>query len=154
VSPSPITPVDPPNDSPEYDVEDIVIAYLAGFGLVPDGHVAARIPENMVLPWVLVTRVAGGDDWIVDYATVQVDSFHGDQTAASTLARAVHHQMRQLRPQLTVELPSGRQAKIYRYATHQTPIYVPWEPEGGGLIMSRYVGVYELDVRLPSIPGY
>jgi len=150
---SPVNAPDPVDTSPEFDVEDLVIAYLSSQNLVPAGHVSARMPVELTLPFILVTRIAGGDDWIVDKATIQIDCFSADQTAASTLARAMHHKMRRLHPQMVIPF-DGFEGRIYRYETEMTPVFVEFEPEGGGLIMSRYVGRYVIWVRLSTIPGY
>jgi hypothetical protein len=139
--------------NPELDVEDFVVAYLTGLGVLAAGQIAARMPSELTPPFVLVRRVAGGDDWIVDYATIQVDSFANVQTDASTVARTAHHAMRQLHAKTVVSV-DGNNWNIYRCATEQTPIFMEWEPSGGGLVMSRYVARYNIDVRLPGILGY
>lgn len=139
--------------APELDVEDFVMVYLASFDIVPTGQIGARIPENWILPFILVQRVAGGDDYIVDQATISVHSFATTQTAASDTARSVNHAMRQLHAKTIVNV-DGANWNIYKYVTEQTPIFLDWEPEGGGATASRYVARYRISVRLPSIPGY
>ena len=136
--------------SPELDAEDFVIAYLTNQGIVAAGQVAARMPPVIVPPFVLVQRIAGGDDWIVDHATVQIDSFNMDQTSASDVSRAIHHAMRQLHAKTVVNV-GGANWNIYRCATEQSPIFVEWAPSA---ILSRYVARYVIDIRLPKIPGY
>jgi hypothetical protein len=142
-----------PDTNPELDVEDFVITYLTEQGILPAGQIAGRMPPQLNTPFVLVQRVAGGDDYIVDSATISVHSFANVQTDASTIARTVHHAMRQLHP-ATVITVDGNNWNIYRYTTEQTPIFMEWEPSGGGTVMSRYVARYRIDVRLPSIRGY
>ena len=139
--------------SPELDAEDFVIAYLTGLGLAPAAQIAARMPAQLTLPFILVQRVAWGDDWIIDHATVQVDSFASSLTAASTLGRQVHHAMRQLHSKTAVSV-DGASWSVNRCTIEQTPIYVSYEPGGGGAVQDRYVARYVLDIRLPSIPGY
>lgn len=138
---------------PELDAEDFVITYLTGLGIVPSGQVAARMLPTPTFPFVLVRRVAGGDDWIVDKATIQVDSFDVDQTSASTVARSIHHAMRQLHAK-TVVTVDGAQWNIYRCTTEQTPLYLEYQESGGGAVQDRYVARYILDIRLPAITGY
>jgi hypothetical protein len=141
--------------SPEVDVEDLVIAYLSAQNIVPAGQIAARMVDNPELPFVLVVRVAGDDDYIVDYSTVSVHSFNTDQTSASDTARSVHHAMRQLRSRTPVTMPDSSVVIPYGPAkTEQTPIYVQWEPSGGGAVMDRYVARYLIPLRLPSITRF
>jgi len=122
--------------SPELDAEDFVIAYLTSTDTVSADSISARMPATLPLPFVLVQRVAGGDDWIIDYATVSVHSFAADQTSASDTARAIHHAMRQLHSK-TVVTVDGAQWTVNRMTVEQTPIYVPWEPSGGGAVSDR-----------------
>ncbi|TDH48491.1 hypothetical protein E2F47_23530 [Mycobacterium eburneum] len=141
--------------APETDVEDFVIAYLVAQGILPAASISGRMPAQFRPPFVLVQRVAGGDDFIVDHATVSIHSFAADQTAASDLARDVHHAMRQLRPKITVTMPDGSIVNPYGPTrTEQTPIFVSYEPEGGGTVVSRYVARYLIDLRLPSITAF
>jgi hypothetical protein len=139
--------------APELDAEDFVIAYLTPLNIIPAGQIAARMPAQLPLPFMLVQRVAGGDDRVVDRATVQLDTFAADQTTASTTARAVHHAMRQLHAK-TVVTVDGNPWNIYACSVEQTPIYLQWEASGGGAVMDRYVARYVIDIRLPSIQGY
>lgn len=140
--------------APEVDVEDFVIAYLTGSDIVPAAQISARMLDQPPLPFVLVQRVTGDDDFIVDHPTFDVESFDATQTGASDIARSVHHAMRQLHPKTLVTLPDDTQVSPYGLCkTEQTPIYVPWEPSGGGAVMERYVARYRLNLRLPSIQG-
>lgn len=54
------------------------------------------------MPFLLVARIGGGDDQGHRLPTVQVDSFHTDRTAASTLAGQVHSRMAALTPSVRV----------------------------------------------------
>jgi hypothetical protein len=139
--------------SPELDAEDFVIAYLTSQNTVQVGSISTRMPAKLSLPFVLVQRVAGGDDWIVDYATVQVDSFGADQDSASDMARAVHHAMRQLHAKTTVTV-DGAPWGVYRCQIEQTPLYLQYQESGGGAVSDRYVARYRLDIRLPSVSRY
>ncbi|WP_136244767.1 hypothetical protein [Mycobacterium intracellulare] len=140
--------------SPEIDVEDFIAAYLVAEGLLPAPQISARLEPEPTLPFILVQRVAGDDDYLVDYPTVSVHSFAENQTAASDLARSAHHLMRQLRPKTPVTMPGNIVVTPYGLTkTEQTPIYVAWEPGGGGAVMDRYVARYRINLRLPSITG-
>lgn len=141
--------------APEVDVEDFVAAYLVGQGLLPAAQISARMTPNPPLPFILVQRVAGDDDYFVDHPTISVHSFAADQTAASDLARSAHHLMRQLRSKTPVTMPDNTVVTPYSPCkTEQTPIYLQWEPSGGGAVMDRYVARYRIDLRLPSIAGF
>jgi hypothetical protein len=137
--------------SPELDVEDFVIAYLNTQSI--PATISTRMPPQLSLPFVLVQRVAGGDDWIIDSATVSVHSFGADQTSASDTARTVHHAMRQLHSKTAVTV-DGAAWRVNRVSVEQTPIYLEYQESGGGAVSDRYVGRYVLDIRLPSIQGY
>jgi hypothetical protein len=139
--------------APEVDAEDFVIAYLTGLSIVPSGQMSARMPVTPPIPFVLVQRVAGGDDLLIDSATVSVHSFDQDQTSASDTARAVHHAMRRLHSKTAVTV-DGASWSINRFSVEQSPIYVEYEPSGGGAVLDRYVARYVIDFRLPSIAGY
>lgn len=139
--------------SPELDAEDFVIAYIVGQNIIAADSISSRMPPQLSLPFVLVQRVAGGDDWIIDYATVSVHSFGADQTSASDTARAIHHAMRQLHSKTVVTVDSA-QWTVNRMTVEQTPIYKEYQESGGGAVSDRYVGRYILDIRLPSISGY
>ena len=141
--------------APENDVEDVVIAYLSTFSFVSAKQLSTRMPDQPPMPFVLVRRIAGGDDFIVDHATVQIDSFHNTQTAASDMARSIHHVMRQLRAKTPVTMPDNTVVTPYGpTVTEQTPIFLEWEPSGGGAVVSRYVARYLINLRLPSITSF
>ena len=141
--------------APEVDVEDLVIAYLTAQNIVPAGQVSSRMLDNPPLPFVLIQRVAGGDDYLVDHPTVSVHTFNLTQTAASDVSRQIHHAMRQLRAKTPVTMPDSSVVIPYGPArTEQTPIYMPWEPGGGGAVMDRYVARYLINLRLPSISAF
>jgi hypothetical protein len=139
--------------APELDAEGFVIAYLSSQNVVAAGNVSIRMPPQPSLPFVLVQRVAGGDDWIIDYATVSVHSFGADQPSAKSVAMSMHHAMRGLHSK-TVVAVNGTQWNINRMTVEQTPIYLEYQESGGGAVSDRYVGRYVLDIRLPSILGY
>lgn len=141
--------------SPEVDVEDMVIAYLVSQGILSARQISARMPDEITPPFILVQRVAGGGDWLVDRATFDLDTFGADQTSASTIARAAEHALRQLRSKTKVTMPDSSVVVPYSPTeVIQTAVFVPWEPGGGGAVMARYVGRYHINLRLPSIPSF
>lgn len=140
--------------APEIDVEDLVVAYLLTQNIVPSAQISTRMPDNPKLPFVLVQRVAGGDDWIVDTATISVHSFANTQTAASDTARSIHHAMRQLRAKTPITVGNAVVTPYGPVRVEQTPIFLEWQPEGGGTVLSRYVARYIVALRLPSISNF
>ena len=77
------------------DVEDMLITYLSTIpGL---GGLSVEMPNLPVTPFVLITRVSGGDDYLTDRPTVDVEVFHADRTVSSDFARLVHDKMLHLR---------------------------------------------------------
>lgn len=133
--------------APEVDVEDLVIAYLSP--LVATGACAARVPASPPLPFILVQRVAGGDDYVWDHSTISVHSIADSQTAASDLARQAHHLMRSIHPQDAIWV-GGQAVTVNHVEIEQTSIFVDWQDP----ILMRYVGRYRIDVRLPAIPNF
>lgn len=133
--------------TPEIDVEDFTVAWLGTWNLVPAGQVAARTPVVLPLPYILVQRVAGGDDYITDKATISIHSFHNTETGASDIARGVHHAMRTLSPKTLVKV-NGVYVTMNRIEFEMAPIFEQWEDP----VVMRYVARYVIDVRLPLIP--
>jgi len=77
------------------DVEDLLITYLSSIpGL---GALSVEMPNQPVTPFVLISRVAGGDDYLTDHATVDVSVFHASRTVSSDFAELVDIEMHRLR---------------------------------------------------------
>lgn len=79
------------------DIEAVVVAYLGSTpGVV---GAAVELPPTVInqLPFVLVTRSGGSDDYITDSASADVEVFHATRAQASASARTVHGRMMQLR---------------------------------------------------------
>lgn len=123
------------------DVEELVIAYL-GQTFV---NVGVDMPPIPPLPFYLVTRIAGVDDWITDCATVQIDAFAATRTGASDAARAMHKLMNPwvLTAKLAFTLSTGT-AFIDRIATVETPVWRDYENPN----LQRYCGRYRIDLRM------
>lgn len=120
------------------DAEDVIIAWLA-----PLGVVSAERPAGDVLPYRLVTRVAGSDNRITDSAVVSVHTFAATITAAATEARATHHRMLSLGPQDDVVMPDSTIVRVECVDTHQGPLWVDYEDD----TIKRYVARYEINLR-------
>lgn len=141
------TPTNP--SQPEIDVEDFVTAWLMEWNIVPAAQISARLPAQLPLPYILVQRIAGGDDYITDSATIQVDSFAITQTAASDIAREVNHAMHCLSPK-TIVVVNGVQTSMNHIEFEQTPIFLDFEDP----VVFRYVARYVIDVRIPLISNF
>lgn len=77
------------------DVEAVLVTFLSA---VPGIAAAAvKMPEKPPLPFVLITRISGGDDYVTDRAVVDVEVFTADRTTSSDMARTIHGQMLTLR---------------------------------------------------------
>lgn len=126
------------------DVEDVVVAWLSAMGAAATQRLA-----DDTLPFFLVTRVAGGDDLVWDYPTVDVDVFAADRNTANLMARTAHRRMISLRPNDVITLPTGGTASVDRVQTEHGPRFVTWDV---GTI-SRYVMRYRIDLRLDRAGG-
>lgn len=128
------------------DTEELVVAYLQPLN---PGSVAVEMPPLPVLPFVLVSRVAGGDDRITDRGMVQVEVFHSSRDGANSVARQMHYLIQQWTPKVGVTLPStGRMVFIDRIETVQGPHYQDYGDEN----LKRYLARYEVVSRITSSP--
>ncbi|MGW5519276.1 hypothetical protein [Nocardia africana] len=126
------------------DTEELVVAYLQP---VNPGFVAVEMPADPPTPFILVTRVAGGDDRITDRGMVQIECFHSSRDAANSLARQMHYSIQQWTAKVGVTLPStGRAVYIDRIETVQGPHWEPYEDEN----LKRYLARYEVISRITS----
>lgn len=122
------------------DAETFVVAYLA-----PLGEVRAEMPNAPPTPFYLVTRIAGSDDGVTDYATVQIDVFDTSRDAARVAARRMHARMHALTPAVIVTTDKGPARIDYR-TTLFSPSYLDYRDEN----LRRYVARYELASRYTS----
>ncbi|AHH98331.1 hypothetical protein [Kutzneria albida] len=77
------------------NVEAVLVAYLTGqCGLL---GVSVDMPNTPPLPFALVTRTGGSDDYITDAATIDIDVFNTTRSTAYDTAAQVHALMRRLR---------------------------------------------------------
>lgn len=128
------------------DTEELVVAYLQPLN---PGYVAVEMPSEPVMPFVLITRIAGGDDRITDRGMVQVEVFHTSRDLANQLARQMHYRIQQWTPKVGVTLPStGLPVFIDRIETVQGPHYSDYGDEN----LKRYLARYEVVSRITSSP--
>lgn len=126
------------------DIEDVAVAYVRD--LFPVGSCrAGEMPNNPNYPFCLVTRVAGDDDKVTDYPSIDVDLFDraGNYTSLSTLARQLHKRMVQWSNKITVVLDTGERVRIDRCLTAQAPILEDYDDDS----LVRMVGRYRLENR-------
>lgn len=128
------------------DTEELVVAYLQSLNL---GSVAVEMPSDPVMPFLLVTRIAGGDDRITDRGMVQIECFHSSRDGANALARQMHYRIQQWTAKVGVTLPStGLPVYVDRIETVQGPHYSDYGDEN----LKRYVARYEVVSRITSSP--
>lgn len=87
------------------DLEAVVITYLTGTAGVAD--ISVEMPNVPALPFVLVARITGGDDYITDRGVVYIETFAADRQTSSDLARLIHHRMLKLRHTYVGGVPVG-----------------------------------------------
>jgi hypothetical protein len=126
------------------DIEDTTVAYLRDL-FAPGSCRAGEMPTNPTYPFCLVTRVAGDDDKVTDYPSVDVDLFDlkGNYTSLSTLSRRVHERMVKWSNKVTVVLDTGERVRIDRCLTAQAPILEDYDDDS----LVRMVGRYRLENR-------
>lgn len=125
------------------DAEAVVVAYLTA--AVPSlAGVSVELPNDLLqhLPYVRVTRVGGGDDYITDSALVDIDVFGSTRVQASDAARSVHNSMMHLRH------TSVNGVLIDLVETQTGPSWVNWQDEN----IQRYVMSYRIDSRVVASP--
>lgn len=129
------------------DIEDVTVAYLADLfapGCIRGGPEPADFTGLM--PYGKVVRVAGDDDKVTDYPSIDIDFFHwaGNYAALSTLSRRVHDRMRVWTNKVTVTLPgTGERVRIDRCLTAQVPVLEDYADDS----VVRMVGRYRLENR-------
>lgn len=124
------------------DVEALLVAYLTPTPGVRG--VSVELPQDVLtqLPWILVNRVSGGDDYITDTATVDVESFHDNRGDARTLARTVHALMMRLRH------TAVNGVLVDSVETITGPQWINYDDEN----LKRYVASYLVESRVCAVP--
>jgi hypothetical protein len=127
------------------DIEDVVVARIRDY-FTPGSCRAGQQPSDMsgLYPFCAVRRVAGPDDFVTDYPSVDLDFFDqaGNYTSLSTLARRVHHERMGRawtnKPADAVTLLSGEVVRIDRCITAQAPQIEDYEDDSVVRIVARY----------------
>lgn len=124
------------------DVESLLVTYLAAIAGVQG--VSVDLPQDVRnhLPFVQVTRVGGGDDYVTDSATVDVDVFHNSRANSSEVARTVHAAMMHLRH------TSINGVLVDSVETITGPLWIDYEDEH----LLRYVATYLVETRVTAAP--
>jgi hypothetical protein len=135
------------------DIEDAVAFYLNTLGIVPPGQLrAGDMPSGAAWPFVVITRITGGDDRVTDYPSIDADIFHPDYTTASTIGRHVHRGIKSLkprglmfRPTINVPTDSGETVPfvIDRLEVVEAPVLRDYEDSS----VKRLVGRYRIEHR-------
>lgn len=127
------------------DVEDAIVEWMSFLGAS-----AAERTAGEALPFWLVTKVAGYDDKVWEYSTVDVDTFASDRNSASIYSRLGHRRMLSLLPDDLILLPDGSTATVDRIKTVVSPRYVKSDPDTGrawDADVDRYTTRYEVMTR-------
>lgn len=124
------------------DVEALLVAYLAPTPGVRGASV--DLPQDVLqrLPFIQINRVSGGDNYITDEATVDVESFASTRTAASAVARTVHAAMMKLRH------TSVGGVLVDSVETITGPMWINYQDEN----LQRYVATYLVESRVCAAP--
>lgn len=126
------------------DVEDFLINYLSR--LEPPGQVSFEMPAEPPMPFIVVTRLSGGDDYVTDESTVSIHAFHTSRALAAVEARRMHQLMKSLTPKLAVPLSDGTYASADYVYVLEAPAWRDYQDK----TIWRYCGRYKVDLRLSS----
>jgi hypothetical protein len=130
-------------------VSEFVVAWLRPLG-DPNG-VGLERPSGAVLPYRMVTRVAGSDDKITESSVVSVHTFADNMDDAETAAQLTHRRMLALGPPLASQQPVTMSDSSVVVAdcvtTKQSPIWVDYDDN----TIRRFVARYEIDLRFRSV---
>jgi hypothetical protein len=128
------------------DVEELVIAWLT-----PLGTTSVERPAGAILPYRMVTRVAGANtDLISDDPVVSVHTFAATRTQAKTEARNTHRRMMVLanNPMTDVVLAGGLKGNVEYLETVEGPC---WQPYADNQTISRYIARYRLGLKFVAV---
>ena len=125
------------------DVENFLVQYLSP--LAPPGQVSIYMPPNPPMPFFLVNRISGGDDYVTDEAVVSIHCFNKTRSLAAQSARRMHAMMKSLMPYSPgVLMGDGFYANVDYVMVIETPAWQEYEDKQ----IWRYCGRYSLDFRL------
>lgn len=126
------------------NVATLVCAYL---DRIAPGNVRPEMPPNPPVPFVVVTRVAGSDDGVTDYAVIDVEFFHSNISLAADLAADGHERMRLMKSRGPVPV-NGIPVQIDRLVTEDGPHPLAYGDEN----LRRFVARYRIESRIITIP--
>lgn len=98
------------------------------------------------MPFILISRLTGGDDFVTDYSTVSVHVFNTTRSLAAYEARRMHQLMTSLKPRVAVLMADGTYASADYVYVLETPTWREYEDK----TIWRYCGRYKVDLRLSS----
>jgi hypothetical protein len=124
------------------DVEALLVGYLTPIPGVVGVSVELPHAALSMLPFVLVTRVSGGDNYITDSATVDVECFHSSRFLASEIARTVHAAMMLLRHTAVAGV------LVDYVETITGPQWIDYDDEN----LQRYLASYLIESRVCAVP--
>lgn len=128
------------------DIEELLVAWLS-----PVGACGTLMSTNPTMPFILVTRLSGGDDAVTEEATVSVHCFHNTRSLAAEYARQVHYRMKNLLPKTPILMSNGSYVSVDYVYVIEAPAWRDYEDK----TLWRYCGRYRIDLRLnPSLTPY
>jgi hypothetical protein len=124
------------------DVEALLVTYLTAIPGVQG--VSVELPNNVLqrLPFIQVNRVSGGDNYITDSATVDIDCFHSTRAKSGAVARTVHAAMMRLRHTAVGGV------LVDSVETITGPQWINYDDEN----LQRYVSTYLVESRVCAAP--
>lgn len=125
------------------DTEELLVNYLQS---ISPGNVAAEMPNQPNMPFILVARASGGDDKVTDFAIVEISVFHTSRVLASAAARLMHTKMLALRPTTVGLVVAGSPVRIDRCSTIHGPAWMDYQNEN----LRRYTARYVVESRVDS----
>lgn len=124
------------------DPEDLVCTYLNP--LCP-GNVRPKMPNGASLPFIVVRCTTTPSDGLTAYASVQLEFFQSDYSAAKDLAREGHSLMLDIKS-APINV-NGTPVSIDRLQFGDGPIWVDYGDEN----LQRFVCRYQLDTRITAL---
>lgn len=120
------------------NAEAVVVAYLLPTPGI--AGVSVELPRDVLtqLPFILITRVSGGDNYVTDQATVDVDVFNTTRALTAVTARIVHARMMGLRH------TSVNGVLVDNVETVTGPSWLNYQDEN----LQRYIMSYVIESRV------
>lgn len=125
------------------DHERMLVGYLQP---ISPGNVAAEMPNQPSLPFILVTHASGADDRITEFAIMEISVFHNSRSGALDAARQMHSMMLALKPYTTGLTVGGNPVRIDRVSTIHGPSWAPYRDEN----LRQYIARYVIESRFHS----